>query len=128
MRFPLDVPVVFWWTDANGGHQQGEGRCYDLSDLGVFVFASACPPEGAQVGLRIPITQFPDVAQPLRMEVEGRVLRIEQVRSGDRRDGFAILSEQTVLRELENSTRQSNSDLPPKARAPVAVHFSLEVH
>jgi hypothetical protein len=108
MRFPLDVSVVFWWTDSNGEHQQGEGRSCDLSDLGVFVFASACPPEGAQVGLRIPITQFLDVAQPFRMEVEGRVLRIEEVRSGDRRDGFAILSEQTVLLELENSTRQSN--------------------
>ena len=104
MRFPLDVSVVFWWTDVNGEHQQGEGRSCDLSELGAFVFASVCPPEGAQVGLRIPITQFPDVAQPLRMEVEGRVLRVEEVRSGHWRDGFAILTEQTVLRELENRT------------------------
>ena len=108
MRFPLDVHVVFWWTDVNGEHQQGDGRSCDLSELGAFVFASACPPEGAQVGVRIPITQFPDAAQPLRMEVEGRVLRIEEVRSGDRRDGFAIVTEQIVLHELENSTRQSN--------------------
>jgi len=128
MRFPLDAPVVFWWRDANGVHQQGEGRSYDLSELGAFVFASACPPEGAQVGLRIPITQFPDVARPLRMEMEGRVLRIEQVRSGEGRDGFAILSVQTVLCELDNRTRQRNSDLPPKARAPVALHFSCQVH
>ncbi len=128
MCFPLDVPVVFWWTDVNGVHQQGEGRSYDLSELGAFVFASTCPPKGAQVGLRIPITQFPDVEQPLRMEMEGRIPRIEQVRSGDGRDGFAILSVQTVLRELDNSTRQRNSDLPPKARAPVALHFSCEVH
>jgi hypothetical protein len=100
-RFPLDVPVVFWWTDANGVHQQGQGRCYDLSERGAFVFASPCPQEGAQVGLRIPITQFPDAAQPLRMEMEGRVVRIENVRGSDGRAGFAILSEEIVLRELD---------------------------
>jgi hypothetical protein len=109
-RFPLDVPVVFWWTDANGVHEQGEGRCYDLSELGAFVFASACPQEGTQVGLRIPITQFPDAAQALRMEMEGRVVRIEEVRSGKGRDGFAILSEEIVLRELDKSMREGNSD------------------
>jgi hypothetical protein len=113
----LDVPVVFWWTDANGVHEQGEGRCYDLSELGVFVFASACPQEGTHVGLRIPITQFPDAAQALRMEMGGRVVRIEEVRSGEGRDGFAILSEETVLRELDNSTREGNSDIPLKAKA-----------
>ena len=60
--------------------------------------------------------------------MEGRVVGIDEVLSGKGRDGFAILSEQTVLRELDNSTRQRNSDLPPKARAPVALHFSCEVH
>jgi hypothetical protein len=115
-RFPLDVPVVFWW-DANGVHEQGEGRCYDLSELGAFVFASACPQEGTQVGLRIPITQFPDVAQALRMEMEGRVVRIEEVRKGEGRDGFAILSEEIVLRELDKSMRVGNSDSALKAKA-----------
>jgi hypothetical protein len=94
-RFPLDVPVVFWWTDANGVHEQGEGRCYDLSEVGAFVFASACPQEGTHVGLRIP------VSKALRMEMEGRVVRIEEIRSGKGRDGFAILSEEIVLRELD---------------------------
>jgi hypothetical protein len=110
-RFPLDVPVVFWWTDANGVHEQGEGRCYDLSELGAFVFASACPQEGTHVGLRIP------VSQALRMEMEGRIVRIEEIRSGKGRDGFAILSEEIVLRELDNSTREGNSDIPLKAKA-----------
>ncbi|PYK93350.1 MAG: hypothetical protein DME36_09730 [Verrucomicrobia bacterium] len=113
MRFPLDVPVVFWWTDTNGVHQQGEGRSCDISVLGAFVLARAYPPEGTQVGLRIPITQFPDVAEPLRMEMEGRVLRIEEVRSGEGRDGFAILSEPTILRELDNSTA---SELRPSSQ------------
>src|SRR5882762_6202797 len=110
MRFPLDVPVTFWWTDANGGHQLGEGRSFDVSELGVFVCASDCPPAGAQVGLKISITGVPDAQRALRMEVRGRVLRVEQVRSGEGRDGFAILSDQAILREGDKNTREGNSD------------------
>ena len=112
MRFPLDVPVAFWWTDANGGHQLGKGRSFDVSELGVFVCASDCPPAGAQVGLKISIsiTGVPDAPRALRMEVQGRVLRVEQVRSGEGRDGFAILSDQAILRENDKNTREGNSD------------------
>lgn len=103
MRFPLDVPVVFWWTDANGVHQLGEGRSYDVSELGVFVFASTCPPAGARVGLKIPLPEAFDAPLGLRMEVEGHVTRVEQVRSGERRDGFSILSNKSILRENDMS-------------------------
>jgi PilZ domain len=103
MRFPLDVPVVFWWMDANGVYQLGEGRSYDVSESGVFVCARACPPAGAQVGLKIPIPEILDAPRALRMEVAGRVLRVEQVRSGEGRDGFAILSDQAILRENDKS-------------------------
>jgi hypothetical protein len=103
MRFPLDVPVVFWWIDANGVYQLGEGRSYDVSELGVFVCASSCPPTGAQVGLKIPIAEVPDVPRALRMEVEGRVLRVEQVRNGEGRDGFVILSDRAILLENDKS-------------------------
>jgi len=103
MRFPLDVPVVFWWIDATGVYQLGEGRSYDVSESGVFVCARACPPAGAQVGLKIPIPEIFDAPRALRMEVAGRVLRVEQVRSGEGRDGFAILSDQAILRENDKS-------------------------
>jgi hypothetical protein len=103
MRFPLEVSVSFWWTDANGVHQLGEGRSYDVSELGVFVCASSCPPAGAQVGLKIPIAEVPDVPRALRMEVEGRVLRVEQVRNGEGRDGFVILSDRAILLENDKS-------------------------
>lgn len=100
MRFPLDVPVIFWWTDANGVDQVGEGRSYDVSELGVFVCASMCPPAGAQVGLKISIPEVIDAPQGLRMEVEGHVKRVEHVRSGEGREGFSILSDRVIL--LEN--------------------------
>jgi hypothetical protein len=109
MRFPMDAPVVFWWKDAIGKRQQGEGRTYDVSELGAFVLASLCPPAGAQVSVKISIGAVPDVARSLRMQVEGQVLRVEQVETGQGRDGFAILSDRAVFDEEDKSTEEENS-------------------
>lgn len=109
MRFPMDARVVFWWKDAIGKRQQGEGRTYDVSELGAFVLASLCPPAGAQVSVKISIEAVPDVARSLRMQVEGRVLRVEQVGTGQGRDGFAILSDRAVFDEEDKSTEEENS-------------------
>ena len=62
------------------------------------------------MGLKISITGVPDAPRALRMEVRGRVLRVEQVRSGEGRDGFAILSDQAILREGDKNTKEGNSD------------------
>jgi hypothetical protein len=109
MRFPMDAPVLFWWKDTIGKRQQGEGRTYDVSELGAFVLASLCPPPGAQVSVKISIGAVPDVARSWRMQVEGRVLRVEQVGTGQGRDGFAILSDRAVFDEEDKSNEEENS-------------------
>jgi PilZ domain len=109
MRFPVDAPVVFWWHDAIGKRQQGEGRSYDVSELGAFVLASLCPPAGAQVNLKISIAAVTDAPRSLRMQVHGRVLRVEHVGTGQGRDGFAILSDRAVFDEEDKSTEEENS-------------------
>ena len=97
MRYPLETSVVFWWKDENGIYQRNEGRGRDVSDRGAFVFAAACPPVGTSIGLRISLEGFPDATPALRIEVEGRVLRVEQARSGARRSGFAVLLSNAIV-------------------------------
>lgn len=109
MRFPMDVPVIFWWQDATGARQQGEGRTYDVSELGTFILTSVCPPAGAQVSVKISLAAVPKAPRSLRMQVEGRVLRVEQVRSGAGRDGFAILSDRAILREEDKGSGETSS-------------------
>ena len=109
MRFPMDVPVIFWWQDEVHGRQQGEGRTYDVSELGAFVLTSLCPPVGALVNVKIPIAAVPDAPRSLRMQLEGRVLRVEQVQSGERRDGFAMLSDRAILQEETRAPSEENS-------------------
>jgi hypothetical protein len=91
IRYPLETAVAFWWRDENGQNQQFEGRGRDVSDRGVFVFASTCPPVGTGIGLRISLDGLPDLAPALRIDVEGRVLRVEPARSGETSGGFAVM-------------------------------------
>ena len=91
IRFPLQAPVVFWWTDENGNHQQSEGRSRDISESGTFVLAAVCPPLGASVGLRISLEAVPDATKILPIEFDGHVLRVERVSAGSESSGFAVL-------------------------------------
>ena len=107
MRFPLDVRVVFWWLDASGAPCQGQGRSYDVSELGAFVISRACPPVGTGVDLRIAISARPDTPRNLRVDVHGRVVRVEKIKGDEGRDGFAIVTDQAILHE------NSGIDLTP---------------
>jgi hypothetical protein len=101
IRYPLEASVVFWWKDENGTYQQKEGRGRDASDRGAFVFAGACPPVGAGIGLRIFMEGCPDEAAALRIEVEGRVLRIEGSPTSGENIGFAVLLSNAMVARSE---------------------------
>jgi hypothetical protein len=101
IRYPLEASVLFWWKDKNGTYQQEEGRGRDASDRGAFVFAVACPPVGAAIRLRISMEGFTNEAAALRIEVEGRVLRIDGSRASGENAGFAVLLSNPIVAESE---------------------------
>lgn len=90
LRFPVQAPVRFWWTDGNGKSRQGEGRSRDISEHGAFVFAPICPPVGARVLLKIVLEGIPEGVGPLPIEVNGEVRRVEQSPIESATGGFAI--------------------------------------
>jgi PilZ domain len=97
IRFPLEALVTFYWKSENGMEQQGKGRSRDISEHGVFVFADECPPAGIKIGLKIVLPELSDIAHALRMQIEGRVLRVDEAAREQRACGFAVLSEQALL-------------------------------
>jgi hypothetical protein len=108
MRYPVKAPVSFWWKDENGNQCQGEGTSRDVSETGTFVFAPGCPPVGADIALRIFLVALPGATTRIvRMEVDGRVLRVEQATAAGR-CGFAVLTKDAILRENVESTREEN--------------------
>src|ERR1700732_5298690 len=103
IRFPLQVSVDFWWTDDTGRYRHGEGHSRDVSEGGAFVIAIDCPPLGASVGLRMGFDALANKRRALRMVVEGRVLRVEPSVVGTGHAGFAVLSNEAMLEEHDET-------------------------
>jgi hypothetical protein len=103
IRFPLEARIVFRWADS-GIERQGEGRTHDISEVGAFVLSSICPPLGTEISFNIFLPVLPGFEPKTRVEAVGRVLRIEQTRGIEGRDGFAILSRHTLLRVNNHSS------------------------
>ena len=97
IRYPLEAPVVFWWRNENGVSKQEQGWGRDASDRGAFVVSAVCPPVGTAIGLRISMEGFPDEAAALRIDVKGRVLRVERSEASGGNDGFAVLLSNAIV-------------------------------
>jgi hypothetical protein len=102
IRFPLEAPVAFWWNDASGMTQHGEGRSRDISEFGAFILGEVCPPLGARVGLRILIEELPNTAPAIRVQIDGHVSRVVASGIDHGTSGFAVLSDRAVLKESNN--------------------------
>jgi hypothetical protein len=94
LRFPLQAPVAFWWTDENGNRQQGKGSSRDISELGAFVFSAACPPVGSTVELKIPLEELPETTG---IDLAGCVVRVERGHAGTQSGGFAVFRDLRML-------------------------------
>ena len=99
-RCPLQARVIFRWKDENGIDQQGEGHSRDISGTGAFVLAAACPSAGTSVSLSVFLPALPGAPRALQMDMDARVLRIEQA-CGAKATGFAVASEKVILREKQ---------------------------
>ena len=97
IRFPLEAPIAFWWTDS-GVEKHSEGRTRDISEVGAFVLSSVCPSAGTEIRFKIFLPVLPGFEPKTSVEAVGRVLRVEQARGLEGRDGFAILARHSLLR------------------------------
>src|SRR5260370_41006447 len=102
IRFPLDVPIVFWWADSGTG-KRGEGRTHDISEMGAFVLASTCPPSGAQIGFEDVLPMLPGFKPRTRAEALVQGLRVEKSRGPVGRDGFAVLTRHALVRVKDDT-------------------------
>jgi hypothetical protein len=97
IRYPLEASVVFWWKNENGVSKQEQGWGRDASDRGAFVVSTVCPPVGTAIRLRISMEGFPGEAAALRIDVKGRVLRVERSEASGGNGGFAVLLSNAIV-------------------------------
>ena len=86
VRFHIRLPVIFRWNDEQGGSQQNGGFTRDISARGLFVYSPIPPPSGVTVKLEVMLPPLEESGHGVRLQSEGRVLRIE--RKGEH-TGFA---------------------------------------
>jgi hypothetical protein len=99
---------MFRWADS-GIEKRGEGRTHDISEVGAFVLSSICPPVGTEINFNIFLPVVPGFEPKTRVEAVGQVLRVEQARGLEGRDGFAILSRHTLFRVNNHSDEQTTA-------------------
>jgi hypothetical protein len=86
VRFHIRLPVIFRWDDGEDGRQQNAGFTRDISTAGLFVYSHIPPPSGVSVELEVMLPPLEKWGHGVRLQSEGRVLRIE--REGEH-TGFA---------------------------------------
>jgi hypothetical protein len=89
---------MFSWKDAHDIRHDAIGITRDISDRGLFVFAPVHPPLECGVKLKAFLPPSSSAALPLRLQSQGRVVRVGAAHDGERRAGFAVAGERFVLR------------------------------
>jgi hypothetical protein len=74
-RFALDLPITIKFPD--NARQDANGRTRDVSSRGVFMYLDAELGEGATVDFVLTLPTEVTLADPLRVQCSGRVLRVE---------------------------------------------------
>jgi hypothetical protein len=78
VRFQIRLPVIFRWNDEQVGRQQNGGFTRDISTRGLFVYSPMPPPSGVTVELEVMLPPIEESGHGVRLQSEGRVLRIER--------------------------------------------------
>lgn len=90
MRFDLRARVEFCWIDEKGISRHGIGLTRDVSTRGAYILGSEWPPEGTSVAMNIEIRFAPATSRVLRVQTEGRVVRVDRPGRAAGGTGFSV--------------------------------------
>ena len=89
----MEVVVEFSWRDAGGILRKGEGRTRNVSEVGAFVIASACPPVGAEVSYKLYLSGDPGTQLAKVQARVAKVVRVDKAHTDVGSSGFAVFGE-----------------------------------
>jgi len=81
-RYKIELPVFFRWQDKEATHH-GRGLTRNMSTGGLFITSSRSPVPSANLTVEIRVSWSERPAQDVRLNVKGRVIRVEE-------GGFAV--------------------------------------
>jgi hypothetical protein len=89
-RYQVATPVSYWWLAPKGPVHSGNGKTRNISQSGVLVATSECPPSGAAIQMTIRLPRLSGSGHGMKLYGEGTVVRIEDT-------GFGFDSEPTKV-------------------------------
>lgn len=107
IRYPLRAPAIFTWIGNDGMRREARGNTRDLSEGGAYVTTRTCPPAGIEMTLLIRFPYLTDLGQFHRIEMTGKVIRIDLPLNSRANYGFAVRSARTILQETDPSEDES---------------------
>jgi hypothetical protein len=102
IRYPLRAPVTFHWIGRDGATHEGKGNSRDISEGGAYIVTRNSPPMNAGIMLEIRFPYLPELDRFHRIEMEGRVVRVDLLLDNRAGWGFAISAQRTVLQEVDD--------------------------
>jgi hypothetical protein len=93
IRYRLDAPALFSWESAQHKQLQGEGVTRDVSVFGAFILTPTCPPVDVPIHVEVVLPSLTGLKPIIRVSGAARVLRVVHGSKGERRNGFAVVSE-----------------------------------
>lgn len=82
-RFELSAPATFWWMAGEGSLRSSIGVTKDISNSGVLIAASECPPVGAAIQVAVLLPRSEGRGYGMKLQGEGVVVRVDDTRSAN---------------------------------------------
>ena len=101
VRYAVQAPAFFTWSDLKSRVHRGEGLTRDVSSRGLYVWSEEGPPAGVVVDVEVLLPRFHEKTPGLRIEGRGRVTRVDSRLEKTPQIGFGVSSEIFILRGLD---------------------------
>lgn len=82
-RFELRAPARFWWVLGKGSLHSSMGVTRNISNSGILIAASECPPLGAAIQVEVLLQRSEGSSYGMKLGGEGVVVRMDETRCAD---------------------------------------------
>jgi hypothetical protein len=104
VRYRLQLPVLFSWSDSEGKVKKSGGFTRDISTRGLYIVAETSPRAGAALECEVllPISKNTRLGG-VRLVAMGNVVRSG---GGNEHHGFAVAGDLNTLRRINTESRE----------------------
>lgn len=102
VRYPLQAPAVYSWTDCEGVTHESQGYTRDMSPRGIFIVSPDAPPHSTclTVTIHVPLPEGGRI-RDIRIEAVGKVIRVDVADEPGDLNGFSVKNERVRYEHLD---------------------------